>query len=76
MITADTQKQRATWTRSFAAATWLIARGFEIEGVELARDGSGGAVFKFSSEASAHLEDFHRAKDRLNAMALAARAGR
>ena len=63
----------ATWTRSFATAAWLIAKGHELQAVEKAKDGSGGVVYKFPLEAQADMQDFYVAKSRLNALTLEAR---
>lgn len=63
----------ATWCRSFAAVAFLLGRGWTVEAAELAKDGSGGVVFKLPLEAQADLQEWYRRKDELNTRALAAR---
>lgn len=75
MISEVTHSRRptATWSRSFAAVAYLIGRGWKLEAAELAKDGSGGVVFKLPLEAQADLQEWFRIKDELNTVSLAAR---
>ena len=68
--------ERPTYTRSYAAALWLVAKGFEPLSAEMSRDGSGGVLFLFSNDARDALANFHQAKDRLNVLSLDARGNR
>jgi hypothetical protein len=63
----------STWTRSFAVAVWLMAKGYELEAVEKAKDGSGGVVYRFPLAAQNDMHAFHATKTRLNTLTLEAR---
>ena len=65
--------ERPLFTRSYAAALRLVAKGFDPLGAELSRNGSGGLLFRFPTSAQPALTEFHEAKDRLNVMSFVAR---
>jgi hypothetical protein len=79
MVSTEVPRPRypgSCWTRSFAGACWLVAKGHEIEGAEVSKDGSGGAVFRFPFEAKEDLEIFYRVKEQLNEIAIDAKRRR
>jgi hypothetical protein len=59
---------RTLTIRSYSAGLFLMAKGIEPLGAELARDGSHAQLFIFpgTPEASAALDAYHRTKDRLH----------
>ncbi len=65
----------AVMCRSFAAALFLMGKGYTPLSIEKARDGSGGIIYRWPSEAEAALDEFYRAKTRLNDLTIAAREG-
>jgi hypothetical protein len=58
---------------SFGLVLFLVGRGHEPTGAELAQDGTGKVVYLFPMSVRDELDRFHDWKDRLNAMGLAAR---
>jgi len=69
-------EDRPYFTVVFTNALYLIAKGYEPLRAEICRDGTGRIGYLFAPEARDVVHEVHDLKERLNAMALAARSAK
>lgn len=57
---------RPCQVRSFAAATFLVAKGHTFQAAVKSKDGNSGVIFCFPPEAQRDFEEYLRVKEQIN----------